>query len=118
MFTCSERELCADDPQVVPKANSRDEKKIDVDIMLKERPMKTAEVECEWSIAPGERGQPALVSLVPGGALMFEHRNLAKKGRTLTASISTQNFVSPSDDLGFRVSYNSRFYVASLCASL
>ena len=70
--------------------------------------MKTAEVECEWAIAPGERGQPALVSLVPGGALMFEHRNLAKKGRTLTASISTQNFLSPSDDLGFRVRASSR----------
>eukprot|EP00951_Prasinocladus_malaysianus_P043448 scaffold542465_cov29-Prasinocladus_malaysianus.AAC.1 len=70
--------------------------------MLKERPMKTAEVECEWGIAPGERGQPALVSLVPGGQLLFEHRNLAKKGRTISASISTQNFISPSDDLGFR----------------
>lgn len=94
-----------DNVQVVPRANPRDEKKVDVDVMLKERPMKTAEVECEWAIAPGDRGQPSLVSIVPGGQLLFEHRNLGKKGRTLSASVSSQNFILPADDLGFRVDY-------------
>ena len=54
---------------------------VDVDIMVKERPMKSADIEAEWQIAPGSNGKPALASIVPGGSLTFEHRNIAKRGR-------------------------------------
>jgi hypothetical protein len=54
---------------------------VDVDIMVKERPMKTADVEAEWAITPGTSGRPSLATIVPGGTLNFEHRNIAKKGR-------------------------------------
>jgi hypothetical protein len=40
-----------------------------------------------------------------GGQLVFEHRNLGGEGRQLVANINTQNFLSPADDLGFRVDY-------------
>lgn len=43
--------------------------------------MRTADLECEWQVAPGEKGRPSLVSIVPGGSLTFEHRNIARKGR-------------------------------------
>lgn len=70
--------------------------------MVKERPARTAEVECEWGFAPNERGRPTLASIVPGGALMFEHRNLGGNGTQLSAQLQTQNFLQP-DDLSFNV---------------
>ena len=54
---------------------------VDVDVMVKERPMRTADLECEWQVAPGDKGRPSLVSLVPGGSLTFEHRNIARQAR-------------------------------------
>jgi len=50
----------------MPRQQQRDESKIDVEVMVKERSMQTAEVECEWSIAPNDNGRPTLVSIVPG----------------------------------------------------
>ncbi len=52
--------------QVVPKQNARDETKIDVEVMVKERPMKTADLQLEWSLAKGESGKPMLVTPLPG----------------------------------------------------
>lgn len=40
-----------------------------------------------------------------GGQLLFEHRNLQKKGRQLSASVTAQNFLQPAEDLGFRLDY-------------
>jgi outer membrane protein assembly factor BamA len=50
-----------DNVQVVPKPDDDDPQKVAVDIVLKERPLKTAEVELEWGIAPGDKGRPDLV---------------------------------------------------------
>ena len=74
--------------------------------MLRERPVKTAESELEWSIAPGEGGKPDLVSIKPGGSVFFEHRNLDGWGRQLYGSVSTANFLQPQDDLGFKLEYH------------
>ena len=43
--------------------------------------MKSADIEAEWQIAPGPSGRAAVASIVPGGTLTFEHRNIARKGR-------------------------------------
>jgi len=95
-----------DNVQVVPRPDERDPSKIEVDILLRERPTKTAETELEWSIAPGENGRPDLVSARPGGSVFFEHRNLDSWGRQLFGSISTANFLEPQEDLGFKLEYN------------
>ena len=95
-----------DNVQVVPKPDERDPSKVQVDILLRERPTKTAETELEWSIAPGENGRPDLVSARPGGSVFFEHRNLDRWGRQLFGSISTANFLQPQEDLGFKLEYN------------
>ena len=76
---------------------------IDVEVLVKERPAKTAEIECEWAVQPGDKGRPSLASYVPGGSLLFEHRNLGGNGTQLSALITTQNFLQPVDDLGFKV---------------
>lgn len=94
-----------DNVQVVPKPDEEDPQKVEVDIVLKERPLKTAEVELEWGIAPGEGGRPDLVSVKPGGSVFFEHRNLDGEARQLFGSVSTANFLQPQDDLGFKVEY-------------
>ena len=94
-----------DNVQVVPKPDDADPQKVEVDIVLKERPLKTAEVELEWGIAPGEGGRPDLVSIKPGGSVFFEHRNLDGEARQLYGSVSTANFLAPQDDLGFKVEY-------------
>jgi hypothetical protein len=52
--------------QVLPRQRQQDESKMDVEVMVKERPMQTSEVECEWSIAPNDSGRPTLVSVIPG----------------------------------------------------
>ena len=45
-----------DNVQVVPRPDEKDPTKVQVDIMLRERPVRTAETELEWSIALGEQG--------------------------------------------------------------
>jgi len=94
-----------DNVQVVPQPEGRDPNAVSVEIMLKERPMKTAELELEWGIAPNAKGKPAIASLRPGGQVFFEHRNLAGEGRVVSASLSTGDLLSPQDDLGFKAEY-------------
>lgn len=59
--------------QVLPKQNPEKLHRIDVDVMVKERPMETTEVETEWQIAPGDSGRPGLVGIVPGAPLHAYH---------------------------------------------
>ena len=60
-----------DNVQVVPRPDENDPSKVQVDIMLRERPVRTAETELEWSIAPGDGGRPDFVSVRPGGSVLF-----------------------------------------------
>eukprot|EP00884_Botryococcus_braunii_P006606 jgi/Botrbrau1/15947/Bobra.0260s0008.1 len=90
--------------QILPRQNPKDETKVEVDVMVKERPMKTVDLEMEWALVPGGSG-PVLATAVPGGSITFEHRNLQKKGRTASVSVTTGNFMQPADDLGYRVDY-------------
>lgn len=94
-----------DNVQVVPRPDEKDPTKVQVDIMLRERPVRTAETELEWSIAPGEHGRPDLVSARPGGSVFVEQRNLDGWGRQVFGSVSTANFFQPQDDLGFKLEY-------------
>lgn len=55
-----------DNVQVLPKQSPKDETRIDVDVMVRERPLRTAEINAEWGFAPGPSGRPSLTSIVPG----------------------------------------------------
>ena len=105
-----------DNVQVVPRPDENDPSKVQVDIMLRERPVRTAETELEWSIAPGDGGRPDFVSVRPGGSVLFEHRNLDGWGRQLFGSVSTANFFQPQDDLGFKIEYNHPYCKGELDA--
>ena len=91
--------------QIQPKPDENEPSKVALDVVLKERPVKTAEMELEWGISPGPKGKPDLTSLTPGGSAYIEHRNLDGDGTSLSASLSTTNFLAPQDDLGFRIEY-------------
>lgn len=57
-----------------------------------------------------ENGLLDRVSLVlnegdAGGSLTWENGNLLGKGRLLSASATTANFLNPSEDLGYQLTY-------------
>lgn len=54
----------------------------------------------------GDSGRPGLVSLVPGGTITYENRNLFGNAASVGASVTTKNFLAPADDLSFRVQFN------------
>lgn len=56
--------------------------------------------------AAGDSGKPGLVSVVPGGTITYENRNLFGNAASVAASINTKNFLAPADDLSFRVQYS------------
>ena len=89
--------------QVMPKPNPRDDTKVDVDVMVKERPMKTADVDLSWGLAPNSNGIPLPAEVMPGGSLTFENRNLGGRGNQFSATVTTENFLEPGEDLGFKV---------------
>ncbi len=148
--------------QILPRQNEKDPSRVDVEVMVREKPTQTADVEAEWSVAPGahplspvarpaglnhqhhdlllgpecqscecllqsafavhlpvmhvtaplcsycagDSGRPGLVSLVPGGTITYENRNLFGNAASIGASVTTKNFLAPADDLSFRVQFN------------
>lgn len=95
-----------DNVQVFPRQNEKDPSRVEVDVLVREKPIQTADMEMEWQVAPGDNNRPALVSLVPGGTITYEHRNLGGRAATVAASINTKNFLAPADDLSYRFMYN------------
>lgn len=98
-----------DNVQVFPRQNEKDPSRVEVDVMVREKPVQTADLEMEWQVAPGDNNRPSLVSLAPGGTITYEHRNLGGRAATLAASINTKNFLAPADDLSYRFMYSQPY---------
>lgn len=98
-----------DNVQILPRQNEKDPSRVDVEVMVREKPTQTADIEAEWGIAPGDNGKPGIVSLVPGGTITYENRNLLGNAASIAASINTKNFLAPADDLSFRVQYSQPY---------
>lgn len=98
-----------DNVQVFPKQNEKDPSRVEVDVMVREKPLQTADLEMEWAVAPNDNNRPSLVSLVPGGTITYEHRNLGGRAATLAASVNTKNFLAPSEDLAYRLVYSQPY---------
>ena len=98
-----------DNVQVFPRQNEKDPSRVEVDVMVREKPVQTADLEMEWQVAPNDNNRPSLVSLVPGGTITYEHRNLGGRAATMAASINTKNFLAPSEDLSYRVIYSQPY---------
>ncbi|XP_058787546.1 protein TOC75, chloroplastic-like [Vicia villosa] len=76
----------------------RSERSIIFEIKSKELEQKLVEVSTECSIVSGRGGHPNLVftaSLKLGGTITFEHQNLRRINRSLTASMTTSSFSNP-----------------------
>uniref|UniRef100_A0A0D6R0X4 Uncharacterized protein n=1 Tax=Araucaria cunninghamii TaxID=56994 RepID=A0A0D6R0X4_ARACU len=91
--------------EINPKPDEANEGGIIVEVKLKELEQKTAEVSTEWSIVPGSGGRPHLASIVPGGNVTFEHRNLQGLNRSIVGTVTSNNLFNPQDDLGFKMEY-------------
>ena len=98
-----------DNVQVFPKQNEKDPSRVEVDVMVREKPLQTADVEMEWAVAPNDNNRPSLVSIVPGGTITYEHRNLGGRAGTLAASVNTKSFLAPSEDMAYRMVYTQPF---------
>ncbi|KAI3876758.1 hypothetical protein MKX03_037425, partial [Papaver bracteatum] len=66
-----------------------------VEIKLNELEQYNAEVITDWSIVPERQGRPTMPSILPGGTIAIEHRNLQGLNRSLLGSITTSNFIDP-----------------------
>lgn len=86
--------------EVVPRPDEEMEGGIVVEVKLREMDPKQVDVSMEWSVAPGDTGKPTLVSMLPGGSVTAEHRNLYGLNRNVYATLSTQNLLNPQ--VGFR----------------
>lgn len=98
-----------DNVQVFPRQNEKDPSRVEVDVMVREKPIQTADIEMEWQVAPGDNNRPSLVSIAPGGTITYEHRNLGGNAATVAASINTKNFLAPADDLSYRFVYSQPY---------
>ncbi|KAK7257826.1 hypothetical protein RIF29_32077 [Crotalaria pallida] len=97
--------------QLKPKYDEKTEGGIILEINLRELEKDTvAEFNTEWNFVPGQGGLPTLVSLQPGGSVIFKHGNLQGLKRTITGLISTCNFFNPEDDLAFKFEYTQPYF--------
>lgn len=51
--------------QILPRQNEKDPSRVDVEVMVREKPTQTADVEAEWSVAPGALLPLLLFLLLP-----------------------------------------------------
>ncbi|KAK3039007.1 hypothetical protein RJ639_027492 [Escallonia herrerae] len=91
--------------EINSRADEENETGFAVDIKLKEEARKFAEFETTWSIVPGRGGRPTLASLMPGGTVKLELRNIKGLNRKLVGSVATNNFFNPQGDAGFQLEY-------------
>eukprot|EP00271_Cylindrocystis_brebissonii_P021716 TRINITY_DN7927_c0_g1_i1.p1 TRINITY_DN7927_c0_g1~~TRINITY_DN7927_c0_g1_i1.p1 ORF type:complete len:728 (+),score=198.11 TRINITY_DN7927_c0_g1_i1:101-2284(+) len=91
--------------EVNPQLDETVDTGVVVQVKLKELDPKNAEVNMEWSIAPGDTGKPTLTSWQPGGTIAFEHKNLDGWNRSFSGSVSSGNLLNPQDDLDFRMEF-------------
>ncbi|KAK2079279.1 hypothetical protein QBZ16_002970 [Prototheca wickerhamii] len=94
-----------DNVQILPRQSERDPTKVEVDVMVKEKPLQVADIETEWALAADAKNRPSLVSLMPGGTITYENRNVGGKAATLAASINTKSFWNPAEDISYRLMY-------------
>ncbi|GMH32188.1 hypothetical protein BSKO_00022 [Bryopsis sp. KO-2023] len=93
--------------QVLPEQAKKDEKKVDVTVMVKETPMRTTEIELDWRVR-NNRNIPMLDGVVPGGTFIVDNRNLFGKGYNLTGTVTTSNILDPRD-IGYKIEWRKPY---------
>lgn len=97
--------------QVVPDFIQGVEDQMDVALLLKERAVKTMDLDMEWTLAPVHSRFPLPIpaAVIPGGSVTYEDRNFCDAGDHMSASLMCSNFLHPTDDLSARVQYRKPF---------
>lgn len=97
--------------QVVPDFIQGVEDQMDVALLLKERAVKTMDLDMEWALAPVHSRFPLPIpaAIIPGGSVTYEDRNFCDAGDHMSASLMCSNFLHPTDDLSVRVQYRKPF---------
>ena len=97
--------------QVVPDFIQGRDDQMDVALLLKERAVKTMDLDMEWALAPVHSRFPLPIpaAIVPGGSVTYEDRNFWDAGDHMSASLMCSNFLHPTDDLSCRVQYRKPF---------
>ena len=88
-----------------PNTTTPGDDSLRLEVLLQEKPVKTGDINLDWSLAPGRNGRPGLVSVVPAAEFFLEHRNVDGKGGQASVSVITPNLLSMSEDLAYQLSY-------------
>ncbi|KAG2561269.1 hypothetical protein PVAP13_8KG150000 [Panicum virgatum] len=91
--------------ELIPRPDKTKEGGVVVEFQLRELEPRSAGVNTNWSIVPGDQGRPTLASIKPGGTLSFGHRNISGLNRSLAGSVTARNLLNPKDDLSFNFEY-------------
>lgn len=97
--------------QVIPEFIQGVDDQMDVALLLKERAVKTMDLDMEWALSPvlPRLPLPLPMTVVPGGSITYEDRNFADCGDHVSASLMCSNFLHPTDDLSAHVQYRRPF---------
>lgn len=97
--------------QVIPEFIQGVDDQMDVALLLKERAVKTMDLDMEWALSPvvPRVPLPLPMTVVPGGSITYEDRNFADCGDHVSASLMCSNFLHPTDDLSAHVQYRRPF---------
>jgi len=98
-----------DNAQVLPKPQDNQGSLLNVEILVKERPARTVDLELEW-LRSNDKTQHIVSNIAPGGSLLLEHRNAWGNGTHLSALITTQNFFRLLDDSSFKMELKRPYF--------
>jgi len=80
---------------LIPRPDETKDGGVVVEFQLRELEPRSAGVNTDWSIVPGDQGRPTLASIKPGGTLSFGHRNISGLNRSLAGSVTARNLLNP-----------------------
>lgn len=90
---------------------STDEKtgtpRIDLTILLKEKPQRNFDADLEWALAkPNDKFPvPVPIGFSPGGTMQYEDRNFLSRADILNANVSSSSFLHPLEDFAARLTW-------------
>lgn len=81
--------------------------RIDLTIMLKEKPQRSFDADLEWQLAKPHAKVPVPlpVGFSPGGTMMYEDRNFLNRADILNSNVSSSSFLHPLEDFAARLTW-------------
>eukprot|EP00798_Chlamydomonas_sp_ICE-L_P024402 gene24402-10007_t len=101
-----------EDINIEPQQDMMDPSKINVIIKVEELEPKSMKMDLDWVFKSAKGIIPSISrqALIPGGSVEISHANLFGDSQSLTCSLSSSDWRSPAQDLGFQFSFTEPFY--------